>query len=560
MGAFTTSRRRDLVRLAIVLASAGVLACEPGDPSASTRKTDVELAAPSGGAPSGTEVSSTTKPDVGTVTLRRLNRIEYDNTVRDLLGDQSRPALDFPADNGAEGFTNNADALTMSPLYVERLEEASRRLATNALANPEVVDCAPLAPESLACAGKVLARLAERAFRRPVQPAELARLTALVENTQAEGRSYEEALGMAITVILLSPSFLFRVETDSVPDDPKPHALTDFELASRLSYFLWSSMPDDTLFAYAEAGRLSSPRVFEAQVERMLDDPKAKAIVDNFATDWLLHTMAETSPDTATFPEFDADLGKSMTDETKAFLESFLLGDQGLDGLFDAKYTFMNERLARHYGVTGPVGTTLVRVPVDPKSHRGGLLTQASILTMTSIATRTSPVRRGEWVLSELLCTPPPPPPPDVPALAEKVAAGTVRQRMEEHRKNPVCASCHSQMDPIGFSLENFDALGRWRTHDDGVPIDATGTLPDGTAIDGPVDLANAIKKDPRFADCVTKKLYSYALGRSPRGYDAERLTALSRAFVAGKFKTRDLIRNIVRSDAFRMRRGGNQP
>lgn len=497
---------------------------------------------------------------MGSVTLRRLNRIEYDNTVRDLLGDRSRPALDFPADNGAEGFTNNADALTMSPLYVERLEEASRRLATNALANPEVVDCAPLAPGSLACAGKVLSRLAGRAFRRPVRPAELARLTALVEDAQVEGRSYEEALGMAITVILLSPSFLFRVETDAVPDDPTPHVLTDYELASRLSYFLWSSMPDDTLFAYAEAGRLSTPRVFEAQVERMLDDPKAKAIVDNFATDWLLHTMAETSPDTATFPEFDAELGRAMTDETKAFLESFLLGDQSLDGLFDAKYTFMNERLARHYGVTGPVGATLVRVPVDPKSHRGGLLTQASILTMTSIATRTSPVRRGEWVLSELLCTPPPPPPPDVPALAEKITAGTVRQRMEEHRKNPACASCHTQMDPIGFSLENFDALGRWRTHDDGVPIDATGTLPDGTAIDGPVDLANAIKKDPRFADCVTKKLYSYALGRSPRGYDAERLTALSRAFVAGKFKTRDLIRNIVRSDAFRMRRGGNQP
>jgi hypothetical protein len=560
MGASPIPRRRNLFRLAVLVASAGALACEPGDPSASTRKPDTRLTATSGGGPGGVEVSSSTKPDVGTVTLRRLNRTEYDNTVRDLLGDRSRPALDFPADNGAEGFTNNADALTMSPLYVERVEDASRRLAKSALANPEVVDCAPHAPESLACAVEVLGRLARRAFRRPAQPAELARLTGLVENTQAEGRSYEESLEIAITSILLSPNFLFRVETDPVPDDPSPHALTDYELASRLSYFLWSSMPDDTLFAYAEAGRLSSPRVFEAQVERMLDDPKAASLVDNFATDWLLHTMAETSPDTATFPEFDAELGKAMTDETKAFLGSFLLGDQGLDGLFDAKYTFMNERLARHYGVPGPVGADLVRVKVDPKSHRGGLLTQASILTMTSIATRTSPVRRGEWVLSELLCTPPPPPPPDVPALAEKVSAGTVRQRMEEHRKNPVCASCHSQMDPIGFSLENFDALGRWRTHDDGVPIDATGTLPDGTAIDGPVDLSNAIKKDPRFADCVTKKLYSYALGRSPRGYDAERLTALSRAFVAGKFKTRDLIRNIVRSDAFRMRRGGNQP
>jgi hypothetical protein len=559
MGFHAFSRRRDLARLAVLFISACVLGCEPGDPSAANRAANTDLVEPSTGA-SRTVDASGTEPDVGTVTLRRLNRVEYDNTVRDLLGDHSRPALDFPADNGAEGFTNNADALTISPLYVEQLELASHRLATNALANPEVVDCAPLTPESQACASKVLERLAKRAFRRPVNRAELGRLTALVENTQAEGRSYEESLGTAITAILLSPHFLFRVEMDRSADDPTPHPLGEYELASRLSYFLWSSMPDETLFAYAEAGRLSSPRVFEAQVERMLDDPKAKAIVDNFATDWLLHTMTETRPDAATFPEFDGELREAMTDETKAFLASFLLGDQGLDGLFDANYTFMNERLARHYGVTGLSGSALVRVPVNPKSHRGGLLTHASILTMTSIATRTSPVRRGEWVLSELLCTPPPPPPPDVPALAEKVSAGTVRQRMEEHRKNPVCSSCHSQMDPIGFALENFDALGRWRTQDHGVPIDATGTLPDGTAIDGPVALSNAIKKDPRFADCVTKKLYAYALGRSPQGYDAERLTALSRAFVAGKYKTRELIRNIVRSDAFRLRRGGNLP
>lgn len=497
--------------------------------------------------------------DVGHVTVHRLNRTEYDNTVRDLIGDTRNLAAAFPPDNGAEGFTNNADALTMSPLLFEQYEAAAEKLAVVAAANPKITRCSAPASSS-ACSTEILSRFVKRAWRRSVTPDEVARLVSLVDRSQLGGLPFTQGLELAIKATLLSPSFLFRIELDPDPTSTTPRPLSDFELASRLSYFLWSSMPDDALFAYAEAGKLSTPKVFDAQVKRMIADPRSSALVDNFASEWLLHTLGDVSPDKTIFPQFDEELRRSMAAETKAFVATFLFGDRSLDGMFDADFTFVNARLASHYGIAGVSGEGLVRVQLGPEARRSGLLSQGSILTMTSVATRTSPVRRGEWVLSELLCSPPPPPPPDIPALTEGSKTGTVRQRMEEHRRNPVCASCHAQMDPIGFALEHYDAIGRWRELDEGLPIDASGQLPGGRTIDGSVDLAKAIKADPRFASCSTRKLYAYALGRSPQPFDAQRLAALTRSFVDGDHRMKDLVSNVIYSDAFRTRRGGDLP
>ena len=533
-----------------------VLACEPGEsasPGSPRTVATVAREEPTVTSESAPPVES--ESDVGSVTIRRLNRVEYDNTVRDLIGDTSHPSRAFPPDNGAEGFTNNADALTISPILIEGYEAAAEKLAAKAFDNPAIVTCSADRLGDTVCATQVLSRFARRAWRRTTTPTEISRLVAIVESERARGRSFREAMELAFETTLLSPHFLFRIESDPDPASKAPHPLSDFELASRLSYFLWSSMPDDALLAYAEAGRLSSPRVFDAQVKRMLDDPKAGALVDDFAADWLLHTMGDAAPDGTLFPGFDASLRASMTNETKEFLRSFLFGDQSLTDMLDAPFTYVDGRMAAFYGLPEVTGSTPVRVPLGATSQRSGLLGHASVLTMTSVATRTSPVRRGEWVLSELLCSPPPPPPPDVPALAENATAGSIRERMEEHRKNPVCASCHSQMDPIGFALENYDAIGRWRDTDDGVRIDATGQLPSGLAIDGARDLAQAIKGDPRFPSCSTRKLYAYALGRSPTPRDAPRLFGLTKAFVQGNHRTKDLIMNIASSDAFRMRR-----
>ena len=488
--------------------------------------------------------------DVGTATVHRLNAVEYDNTIRDLLGDDRHFGASFPPDDGADSFTNNADSLTISPLLFEQYEAAADALATTALDNPDIVPC----EGTVECATDALSRLARRAWRRPVEPAEVDKLVALVTGTQSKGYTFRDGLKAAIEAILLSPKFLFRIEADDVD---VAHAITDHELASRLSYFLWSTMPDPVLSAYADAGKLHEDRIFDLQVKRMLADPKAGALLDNFAKPWLVHGLTDANPDVTLFPSFDANLRASMAGETRAYLGSFVFGDQSLADMLDANFTYLDARMAQHYGIPGITGTDFVRVDVTPETHRGGLLTHASILTMTSVATRTSPVRRGEWVLAELLCSPPPPPPADVPSLEGTITTGTMRQRMEAHRANPACASCHTQMDPIGFSLENFDAIGRWRETDANQPIDTTGVLPNGTPLTGEADLANAIKTDPRFARCATGKLYSYALGRVAQPYDEPRLAALTGSFVKDGFRTRKLIDNIVHSDAFRMRRPG---
>jgi hypothetical protein len=383
-------------------------------------------------------------------------------------------------------------------------------------------------------------------------------LASLVQVAAQEGQPFSSGIQLAIKAALLSPNFLFRVEIDPNPAADSPHPLGDFELASRLSYFLWSSMPDDALLASADTGKLATdPAELDAQVTRMLEDPKSRALLDNFAAQWLTHTLPNAKPDATAFPAFNEDVRAAMAEETKAFVGSFLFGDQALPDMMDASFTFLNAPLAAYYGVTGVTGTGFVRVPVAPGSHRGGLLTQASILTMTAIATRTSPVRRGEWVLSDLLCSPPPPPPPNVPALPAVVSSGTMRQKMEQHRSNPACAGCHVQMDAIGLAFEHYDAIGRWRDADQGLPIDATGQLPGGQTFDGVGGLATVIKNDPRFVQCATQKLFAYALGRDPQPLDDPRMTALTKGFADEHHRTKALLVSIIHNDAFRMRRGG---
>lgn len=505
------------------------------------------------GAPA--QATSTPSLDVGAIGVHRLNAAEYDNTVRDLLGDTRGFGKTFPQDDGADSFTNIADALTISPLLFERYESAAESLAIAAVRNPTVAACRPTqsAPD---CFTAVMTRFLPRAFRRPVHGDEVQRYVQIAMNILGGGGSQDDGLQAAFQAALLSPYFIFRIESDPKPGDTSPHAVSDYELASRLSYFLWSTMPDDVLFAYAAAGKLGTADVFDREVARMLADPKAQTLLDSFATPWLLHSFDEATPDPALFPLWNQDLAADLRSETRAFLGTFLFEDESFADVLTARFTFLNARLATYYGIAGPTGTPLRRVELSPSSHRGGLLTHGSILTMTSVATRTSPVRRGEWVLAELLCSPPPPPPPGVPPLEATVSVGTMRQRMEEHRKNPFCATCHTQMDPIGFALENYDAVGRWRDTDQGMPIDASGQLPGGLPIDGEGQLAASVKTDPRFARCATRKMLTFALGRVVAGFDEARLIDLESRFVAGGYKLRALIQDIVHTDAFRMRHG----
>jgi hypothetical protein len=368
---------------------------------------------------------------------------------------------------------------------------------------------------------------------------------------------------MALQRMLVSPEFLFRIERDPVPQSgmapDTAYRISDLELASRLSFFLWSSIPDDELLGLAERGRLKDPAVLEQQVQRMLADSRSKALVSNFAGQWLyLRNVRAVFPDPQAFPDFDENLREAFQRETELFFESTLREDRSVLDLLDANYTFLNERLARHYGVPNIRGSHFRRVPLSDEQRRG-LLGHGSILTVTSYANRTSPVLRGKWVLDNILGTPPPPPPPNVPDLEDRAEDGrllSVRQRMEQHRANPACASCHRQMDPLGFALENFDALGRWRTADGATPIDASGVLSDGTKFQGPAGLRNVLLSRPeQFVCTVTEKLLMYALGRRVEYYDAPAVRKILREAASNDYRWSSIILGIVNSTAFQMRR-----
>jgi hypothetical protein len=414
--------------------------------------------------------------------------------------------------------------------------------------------------EEQACAEKIISGLAHRAYRRPIAADDLPQLLALYRQG-AESGGFEAGVRLALQKILVSPEFIFRMEFDAPDAAPgSVHRISDVELASRLSFFLWSSIPDDELLAVAERGELGNPSALERQVRRMLADPRSQALVKNFSGQWLfLRNIARIQPDPAAFPNFDENLRQALAQETELLIESTLREDRSVADLLTTDYTFVNERLAEHYGIKGIYGTEFRRVAVDDPKRRG-LLGQASILTVTSYPNRTAPTIRGKWVLEQLLGTPPPPPPPNVPSLKDDASTKTMtmRQRMEQHRANPACAVCHKMMDPLGFSLENFDGLGRWRdsTGPGTGPIDSSGVLPDGTKFEGPAGLRDVLlSKRDLFVETFTERLLTYALGRGLEQYDRPAIRKITREAALNDQRWSSMILGIVNSAPFQMRR-----
>jgi hypothetical protein len=430
------------------------------------------------------------------------------------------------------------------------------------LSRRRIFNCYPEQPsEETACATKILSTLAKRAYRRPVTKEDVQTLVDFYRAGRADG-NFETGIRSALERLLVSPDFLFRIEAD--PANVKAGAtyrISDVELASRLSFFLWSSIPDDELLDAAIRGRLRDAKVFDQQVRRMLADPRARtALVQNFFGQWLqVRNVWLLTPDISRkYPWFDDNLRTAFVKEIELFLESQLRDDRSMLELLTASYTYLNEQLARHYNIDGVYGSHFRRVAVADQ-NRWGLLGKASVLAVTSYPHRTSPTIRGKWLLENILSMPVPPPPPDVNTALDEtklVKTTTVREMLEQHRSNPACASCHANMDPLGFSLENFDAIGQWRTMDGESPIDATGVLMDGTTVDGPVALRNALlKQKDQFVKSVTGKLLMYALGREIDYHDAPAIRSIMRTAAADDYRWSSTILAIVKSTPFQMRR-----
>ena len=661
------------------------------------------------------------KPDPGRVTVRRLNRTEYNNTVRDLMFIDFNAAEDFPSDDIGHGFDNIGDVLTMSPVLMERYLAATEAIVQKAILvgeppkppkrhlvaqflrnsrkqepgeirersldgkgdfstvhkltvagdyilrfrgwgrqvgdepvkvsfqvgdkeietvdvtatdkDKKVYDAKPIHMEPgdarvainflnefedpniekederkraffiqyiefegpldmvppshrklMACKAEaakpdqireILSRFLGRAYRRPATKDEVERLVILTTTGMDEGLSFESSMQRSMQAVLASPKFLFRLELDDRPDSPEPRALDEYQLASRMSYFLWSTMPDEELFTLAGQGKLTEN--IDSQVRRMLADPRSKSLVDNFAMQWLqLQRLKTVTPDPKIFPQFNDRLRAAMLKETELFFEAIIREDRSILDIVDADFTFVNRTLAQHYGIEGVMGKSadgdqrrrrfdpnrdrdFERVTL-PDKMRGGLLTQASILTVTSNPTRTSPVKRGRWILEQILGAPPPPPPPNVPELPEGDKAqltGSLRQRMEQHRANPACANCHAKMDPLGFAFENFNAIGGFRQKDGDFPIETGGVLPGGKTFQGPVELKSILlEQRAKVGRNLTEKLMTYGLGRGLEHYDRRPVMKIQEALEKNGYKFSTLAVEIVKSDPFRMRRG----
>jgi hypothetical protein len=422
-----------------------------------------------------------------------------------------------------------------------------------------VFTCTPAAPvNESTCARQIISTLARRAYRRSVTDADVDALFTFYQQEKAKTGNFEAGIEMALRRILADPEFIFRFEPTPTGVAPKtPYRISDTELASRLSFFLWSSIPDEELLKLAIDGRLRQPAVLERQTRRMLADPRSRALVTNFANQWLyLRDLKNANPDVTVFPDFDDNLRQAFQRETEMLFESIMREDRSVLDLLNADYTFVNERLARHYGIPNVYGPDFRRVPV-PMDARRGLLGQGSLLLVTSNANRTSPVIRGKWILENLLGAQAPTPPPDVPPLEEKptATARSVRERIEQHRANPVCAGCHKIMDPIGLSLENYDAVGRWRAEDEGVKIDASGQLVDGTPINGPADLRKAmLARGDVFVAAMAEKLMMYGVGRETKYSDMPAVRAIMRDAAKNRYRFSDLVLGVVKSTAFQMK------
>ena len=422
-----------------------------------------------------------------------------------------------------------------------------------------IFECHPASTaEEPACSKQILATLARRAYRRPVTDAEVATLLAFYKQGRA-GADFDAGIEQALRALLVSPDFLYRVETDPASAANGAHRLSDLELASRLSFFLWSSIPDDELIRAASQGKLKDPAVLEQQTKRMLKDPRSEALAKNFAGQWLrLRNVLGQQPDDVIFPNFNDNLRHDFVTETEMFFESIAQENRSVVDLLTADYTFLNERLAEYYGIPNVHGNEFRRVTLTDDNRRG-LLGQASILTVTSYSDRTSPVGRGKWILENVLGTPPAPPPPNVPALKENGSSGkllSMRERMVQHRANPACAGCHAKMDPLGFALENFDAIGRWRTvAESGEKIDASGSTPDGAKFNGPAELRKLLVRNPeQFVTVVSEKLLVYALGRGLEYYDAPAIRQIVRGAAPSNYSFDSLILGLVKSTPFTMR------
>ncbi len=648
----------------------------------------------------------------GRVTLRRLNRSEYNNTIRDLFGVDYQPAADFPNDEVGYGFDNIGDVLSLSPILMEKYLRAAEQITAKAirtdippyppeqrirakkwgtrndsqavrienddywgmwrngsidirypfktggeyvllinayatLAGPEppsmevrldgnpvntfevkvlkderrdfavklkpgkgahkisiaylnnyvnndspdpalrgdrnlfvksttmigpldapqpslpeshrrVIVRLPKPGEERQVARESLEQFAEKAYRRPVAAKEVNRLLSFVDMVIADGGSLEEGMQLATQAILVSPHFLFRWELDTRPVKDEPiRPLNDWELASRLSYFLWSSMPDAELFRLAKRGELTQPDVLAAQVRRMVADPRSNALVNNFGGQWLqTRNLEGVAPDPVIFPTFDDGLRAAMKMETELFFEALMKEDRSVMELIDADFTYLNGRLAKHYGIDGVSGPKFQRVSLAKGSGRGGILTHASILTITSNPTRTSPVSRGKWILEQILDTPPPPPPADVELLSEdeqSVQAGSMRQRFEQHRAKPECATCHEKMDPIGFAFEHYNAIGAWRDMDGKFPIDSTGELPTGEKIDGADGLKKVLKSKETFIRALCAKMLTYALGRGLEYYDKCAIEEVCNGLMSNDYRFSALLNGVVNSKPFLM-------
>jgi hypothetical protein len=428
--------------------------------------------------------------------------------------------------------------------YVQRPSQESVR---------KVFICgSPAGPYEAGCERRILTNLASRAYRRPATRVEVDELAAVAADARRRGGSYQDGMALAIATILASPNFLFRFDT---PADARS-ATREYELASRLSYFLWSTLPDEPLTRAAENGTLRRDDVLEAQVRRMIADPKSRAFVDNFAAQWLqIRQLESQQPDRERFPDFDDHLRASMKKETELFFQYVLQQDRSILDFIDGSYSFLNERLARHYGIKGIEGIAFRKVDLSG-TGRTGILTHPGVLTVTSYGNRTSPVLRGKWILENILNAPPPPPPDDVPSLNEDAIGleASMRQQLEEHRKSPACASCHARMDPLGFGLENYDAVGVVRTQDGKFPIDATGTLPDGRTFQGAVALAQVLSHDrDAFAETLTEKVMTYALGRTLERTDRPGVKQVARRAASDNYKFSSIILGIVNSAQFQM-------
>ncbi len=504
----------------------------------------------------------------GRVTMRRLNRTEYNNTVRDLTGLDLKLANDFPSDDVGNGFDNIGDVLSLPPILMEKYLTAAKQIADEVMKSPDAAkkvfprqaNDPNNVDEVVEVARANASSFAQRAFRRPLDADETERLFNLMRVAWDADAKKEEIMQTLITAVLASPHFIYRVEEDDPQDfvdGVRP--LNDFEMASRLSYFLWSSMPDDRLVELAKEGKLHTAEQLNAEVDRMLSDPKAKALVENFAGQWLqLRDLEALSPDPVKFAAFDATLRRSMRRETELLFKSILDENRSILELLSASYTYLDERLAKHYGIEGVSGNEFQKV--DLMGKRRGVLMHGSILLLTSNPTRTSPVKRGKWVLENLLAEPPPPPPPNVPELgAAGETLGTLRQQMEQHRANPNCAVCHVKMDAVGFGLENFDAIGAWREADGREKIEPSGILPGGRTFNGPLDLVQILVEDKKveFTRCLSLKMLTYALGRGLGVADRCTISSIVDNLAKDNYRFSTLIKSIVTSPPFTHQESG---